>query len=78
MYFTQNFRVQSLTTNFTTIGCTAPIFSTDGTRIIMQMGIPDELLGSIIGKQGSVIKEISAMSGAHCQVSLEIDLTALI
>lgn len=45
------------------------MFSTDGTKIIMQMGIPDEYLGVIIGKQGAVIRDIMAASGAYCQVT---------
>ncbi len=44
------------------------MFSTDGTKIILQMGIPDDYLGAIIGKQGTIIKEIMTMSGAFCQV----------
>lgn len=55
-------------------GVTAPIFSTDGSRIIMQMGVPDNLLGVLIGPGGATIKEISNSSGAWALISQKGDL----
>eukprot|EP00595_Chromulina_sp_UTEXLB2642_P002514 CAMPEP_0196765644 /NCGR_PEP_ID=MMETSP1095-20130614/10256_1 /TAXON_ID=96789 ORGANISM="Chromulina nebulosa, Strain UTEXLB2642" /NCGR_SAMPLE_ID=MMETSP1095 /ASSEMBLY_ACC=CAM_ASM_000446 /LENGTH=438 /DNA_ID=CAMNT_0042124029 /DNA_START=14 /DNA_END=1330 /DNA_ORIENTATION=+ len=54
-------------------GVTAPQFSTDGTNIIMVMGIPEHLLGSVIGKSGSIIKEITNTTGAKTHVTAKGD-----
>jgi transcription antitermination factor NusA-like protein len=35
----------------------------------MQMGVPDHLLGSIIGKGGSIVREIMAITNTTIQVS---------
>ena len=35
----------------------------------MQIGVPDHMVGSLLGKGGSVIKEIMAFSGTTIQVS---------
>ena len=50
------------------LGVSPPVFSTDGTNIIMQMGVPDNLLGPLIGKGGAVIKDIMAVTGTFAQV----------
>lgn len=49
---------------------TPPVFSTsDGSTVTMQMGVPDHLLGSIIGKGGSIVREIMAITNTTIQVS---------
>ena len=56
------------------VGVTDPIFETDGTSITMKMGIPDDLIGVIIGKAGATIKEIAAMSGTFAVTSQKGDV----
>lgn len=45
-----------------------PQFSTDGTNIIMHLGIPDALVGSLIGKGGSILKDIMSQSNTSAHV----------
>ena len=47
-----------------------PLYSSvDGNLVTMQMGVPDQLVGSVLGKAGSTVKEIMVVSGANIQIS---------
>lgn len=50
-------------------GISAPTFSTDGTNIIMEIGIADTHLGSVLGKGGYIIKDIMGSTGVKIQIS---------
>ena len=51
------------------VGVSTPVFSTDGVNIVMVLGVSDNLVGVIVGKQGGVIKDIMSVSGAKANVS---------
>ena len=47
-----------------------PMFTTlDGNTVTMQMGVPDHLIGSILGKGGENVKEIMRISGCNITIS---------
>jgi hypothetical protein len=50
-------------------GILSPKFSTDGTNIIMKLGVVDNLLGPIMGRSGNILKEIMGNSGTKILVS---------
>ena len=50
-------------------GIAPPQFTTDGTNIIMKLGVVDGLLGPIMGRSGSIIKDIMGASGTKIRVS---------
>ena len=52
------------------LGLTAPTFTVDGDGVIMTMGIPDERLGGLLGKGGSIIKEIMTQTSTQIKVKL--------
>ena len=52
------------------IGIAPPNFSTDGVTITMELSVPDEIIGSIIGRGGHIIKDIKSSSGAMVKVRL--------
>lgn len=37
--------------------------------IVTQMGVPDEMVGAVVGKGGAVLKSIMANSGASVKIS---------
>ena len=47
-----------------------PMYTTvDGNTVTMQMGVPDHLIGSILGKGGENVKEIMRISGCDINIS---------
>jgi len=49
---------------------TGPTYTSDGLGIItMELGIPDKLLGGILGRQGVTVKDTMSISGAKIHVS---------
>jgi hypothetical protein len=47
---------------------TPPAYTSDGSSITMTMGVPDCLVGTILGRQGVVVKEMMSLSGTQIQV----------
>lgn len=50
---------------------TGPTYNLDQAtgNVAMTLGVPDNLIGAVLGRQGAVIKEIMSMSGTQIQVS---------
>ena len=60
---------QALDSMAQALGMSPPSYSSDGTNIRMEVGIPDNIVGAILGKGGIVIKEIMAYTGTVIHVS---------
>jgi len=50
-----------------------PMYQTDGTSITMTLGVPDLKIGVLIGRGGSIVKEIKALSGVNMTLSQKGD-----
>jgi transcription antitermination factor NusA-like protein len=48
---------------------TPPVYTSDGSSFTMILGVTDSLVGSILGRQGVVVKEIMSLSGTQIQIS---------
>eukprot|EP01042_Synura_sphagnicola_P027265 gene27265-35215_t len=52
------------------MGVTPPKYSTStGDRITMEIGVPDNLIGTVMGRGGEIIRDIKSVSGASIQIS---------
>lgn len=51
------------------LGISPPVYTTDGANITMELGIPDAIIGALMGRGGSVVKEIMQITGSTIQIS---------